>query len=99
MKAPKLWPAEPLKRMRIVSSGRPLAPYLRVTSLPGDRADDAMHVANRQLCGDALAALDRRLAQIQQLRDVERLLQAVILLPSGSSGRCPSRRPAGTAGC
>ena len=34
MNAPKLWPAEPLKRMRIVSSGRPTAPYLRVTSLP-----------------------------------------------------------------
>ena len=34
MNAPKLWPAEPLKRMRIVSSGRPAAPYLRVISLP-----------------------------------------------------------------
>jgi hypothetical protein len=34
MKAPKLWPAEPLKRMRIVSSGRPFAPHFFVTSPP-----------------------------------------------------------------
>jgi hypothetical protein len=32
MKAPKLWPAEPLKRMRMVSSGRPFAPCFFVTS-------------------------------------------------------------------
>ena len=34
MNAPKLWPAEPRKCRRIVSSGRPFAPYLRVISLP-----------------------------------------------------------------
>ncbi len=33
-KAPKLWPAEPVKLSLMVSSGRPAAPYLRVTSLP-----------------------------------------------------------------
>ena len=33
-KAPKLWPAEPVKWMRIVSSGRPSPPYRDVTSYP-----------------------------------------------------------------
>src|SRR6267142_115750 len=31
-KAPKLWPAEPVKCMRIVSSGRPSGPWRRVSS-------------------------------------------------------------------
>ena len=34
MKAPKLCPAEPWKRRRIVSSGSPSAPHLFVISLP-----------------------------------------------------------------
>ena len=34
MKAPKLWPAEPWKVSWMVSSGRPLGPCRRVTSLP-----------------------------------------------------------------
>ena len=33
-KAMKLWPAEPRKWIRMVSSGRPSAPVRRVTSLP-----------------------------------------------------------------
>ncbi len=34
MKAPKLWPALPLKWSSIVSSGNPSAPQRRVISLP-----------------------------------------------------------------
>ena len=34
MNAPKLWPAEPLNLIWMVSSGRPAAPHFFVTSLP-----------------------------------------------------------------
>ena len=45
-----------------------------------------------------LAALDARAcADVEQLRDVERFLEAVVLRRSGSSGRRPGRRRAGTA--
>ena len=79
MNAPKLWPAEPLKsdadRVFRQAGGAVLARDLAA----GDRADDAIHVADRQLRDDLLAALDRGLAEVEQLRDVERLLEAVIL--------------------
>ncbi len=67
--------------MRIVSSGKPGRAVLARDFAAGDGADDAMHVADRQLGVDVLAALDRGLAQIEQLREVERLLQPVILRP------------------
>ena len=44
-----------------------------------DRADDSIDVGNRQCGGDFFALLDRRFADVEQMRDIERLLQAVIL--------------------
>ncbi len=44
-----------------------------------DRADDAVDVADRERGRDFLAALDGGLADVEELREVERLLEAVIL--------------------
>ena len=83
MNAPKLWPAEPLKWSWMVSSGRPCGAVLLRDLAAGDGADHAIDVADRQLGRDLLAALDRRLAEVEQRGDVERLLEAVILRRSG----------------
>jgi len=47
MNAPKLWPAEPWKCSLIVSSGRPFAPKSPRDFAADDRADHAVHVADR----------------------------------------------------
>ena len=46
----------------------------------GDRADDAIDVADGQFGAHFFAALNRRFANVQQLRHVERFLDAVILV-------------------
>jgi hypothetical protein len=46
---------------------------------PQDRPDDAVHVPDRQRRLDGLPALERGLAQIEQRRVVERLVQPVVL--------------------
>ena len=48
-KAPKLWPAEPVKLTRIVSSGRPVAAVALGDLVAEHRADGAVDVADRQL--------------------------------------------------
>ncbi len=48
MKAPKLWPAEPLKWSRMVSSGSPAGPWRRVTSRAEHGAHHPVHVADGQ---------------------------------------------------
>ncbi len=84
--APKLWPAEPVNLSWIVSSGSPAPPYRRVSSLPEDRADGAVDVADRQLERDRLAPLERRPACREQRRHVERLLEPVILVADLADG-------------
>ena len=64
--APKLWPAEPLKLSWIVSSGRPAAPYLRVTSLPVIVPTTRLTLRIGSSARDLLAALDRGLADVEQ---------------------------------
>src|SRR6185437_7083512 len=46
----------------------------------GDRADDAVDVADRQARLHALAALDRGPTKLEELRHIERLLESVILI-------------------
>jgi hypothetical protein len=56
-----------------------------------------MHIADRQLGHDFVTVFNRRTAQLEQLRDVERLLEPVILLdlavasPVGSTSGWYSR--------
>ena len=57
------------------AGGAPLAGDLAA----GDRADDPVDVADGQLGYDLLAPLDGRLAEGKQRREVQRLLQAVVL--------------------
>ena len=45
-----------------------------------DRADRAIRVDDLQLLADRLAVFERRLGQVEQLRAVERQLEAVVLL-------------------
>ena len=87
MNAPKLCPAEPLKWIWMVSSGRPcravLARDFAAVMVPTTRLTLRIGSSARHF----LAALDRRLAKVEQRRDVERLVDAVILRRSGRSGR------------
>ncbi len=66
--AAKLWPALPLKWSVMVSSGSPSAPYFRVISLPDDRADHAVDIADRDVREDLLTALEGRSTDLQQSR-------------------------------
>ena len=60
--------------------GRPFGPHLRVTSLPTIVPTTRCTLRIGRLGADLLAALDGRLAQVEQHRHVERLLQTVILV-------------------
>lgn len=60
--------------------GNPLAPYLRVTSLPVMVPTAAMDVLDGDLGDNLFTLLDGRLAGFEQGREVERLVQAVVLL-------------------
>ena len=94
--APKLWPAEPVKCSWIVSSGKPVGPVLARHLAAGDGADDAVDVADRQRRLDLLAALERRLAQRQDRRHVQRRRPGRGPAPrSGSSPTVRRRRRAG----
>ena len=81
MKAPKLWPAEPVKcELDRVRRAGPPGRSARVISLPSDRADDAVDVADRQLGAHRLAALEGRRAQRRAA--------------SSCRATCPGRGPA-----
>ena len=97
--APKLWPADPLNLIWMVSSGRPAAPYFFVTSLPVMVPTTRLTLRIGSSAVDLLAALDRRLAQAEQRGDVERLVEAVILADLRGSGRPRGRRPARRGCC
>jgi hypothetical protein len=59
----------------MVSSGRPLAPCLLGDSLPVMVPTTRLTLRIGQLGDDLLAALDGRLAEVEQRRDVERLVE------------------------
>ncbi len=63
-------------RVRRQALGSPLPRDLA----PRDRTDHAIHVADGQLRAHRRAALNGRFAEVEQCRDVERLLEPVILL-------------------
>ena len=80
MNAPKLWPAEPLNLQLDRVLGQALgAPAACVISLPVIVPTTRLTLRIGSSAVDLLAALDRRLAELEQRRDVERLLEAVIL--------------------
>ena len=58
--APKLWPAEPVNWMRIVSSGRPSPPYRRVISYPSIVPTVRLALRIGRCIVDRLPALERR---------------------------------------
>jgi hypothetical protein len=67
MNAPKLWPAEPLKVKRIVSSGRPSAPtsagdFAADTMVPTTRLTLRIGTAPDLLALRSIAGLHRRAA-------------------------------------
>ena len=99
MKAPKLCPADPLNLIWMVSSGRPCGAVLLRDLAAGDRAHHAVHVAHVELGADLLAALDGRLAEVQQRGHVQRLLEAMILRDALRSGRFRDPRPARRGCC
>ena len=63
MNAPKLWPAEPLNLIWMVSSGRPAAPHFFVTSLPVMVPTTRLTLRTGSFGRHFLAARDRGLAQ------------------------------------
>ena len=63
MNAPKLWPAEPLNLIWMVSSGRPAAPHFFVTSLPVMVPTTRLTLRIGSSADDLLAALDGGLAE------------------------------------
>ena len=79
--APKLWPAEPVSLKWIVPSGRHSSPHRLAISWLRIVPTVRLVLMISQLRANRLAVLERRLGQVQQLRAVERQLEAVILLP------------------
>ena len=79
-KAPKLWPAEPVSLKWIVSSGSRSTPYRLAISWLRMAPTVRLVLMIVELLADALAVLQRRPGEVEQLRHVERQLQAVVLL-------------------
>ncbi len=79
MKAPKLWPALPLKCSLMVSSGRPSGPKRRVSSLPVIVPTTRFVLLIGRVAHRLSRRAERRLAEFQQQLLVERLFQAVVL--------------------
>ena len=77
--APKLWPADPLKEIRMVSSGRPSPPYRRVTSLPSIVPTVRLTLRIGRLNLHRLLVFERIFRKFDQLV-VERQIQSVILV-------------------
>jgi hypothetical protein len=92
MNAPKLWPGAAVEFQLHRVFGQTRAAHAAcVISLPTMRADDAVHVDDRQLGVHLFAALDAPACRCRSsLRDVERFFQTVILRPAGGSGRLPA---------
>ncbi len=65
----------------------------------GDGADHAVDVAQGNRAAYLFTLLDGRFAEVEQGGDVQRLVEAVILLRPGSSVRLPGRHRAGRGCC
>jgi len=79
-KAPKLWPARALETEADGVLGEALRAVLLGNFVAGDRAGDAVDVRDRQLGDDLLALLDGGLREAEEGREVEGLVEAVVLL-------------------
>ena len=77
-KAPKLWPAEPEQRERIVSSGSPSPPHIRVTSEPRIVPTVRCMFPDRPLDGNRLL-VDDGVAAAQSALGIERAMEPVVL--------------------
>ena len=88
-KAPKLWPAEPENCSEIVLSGRPAAPYRRVTSYPSivPTVRFTFRIGSRSATGMPRSSA---FAHCAMQLVVERAGQAVIL-PGRAPARCVRR--------
>ena len=93
MNAPKLWPAEPLNLNldRVLGQARRRRTCC-VISLPVIVPTTRLTLRIGSSARDLLAALDRRLAQLEQRRDVQRLVEAVILLDLAEAADLRCRR-------
>ena len=79
-KAPKLCPAEPVKWMRMVSSGRPSGAVAPCHLRAEDGAHRPVDVPDGQPDVHRLLPLEGGLAHGQERGHVERLVEAVVLL-------------------
>ena len=80
MNAPKLWPALPLNSDGSCPPAGRSARASCVISLPVIVPTTRLTLLIGKFGADLLAALDGRLADVEQLRHVQRFLQAVILV-------------------
>ena len=97
--APKLWPAEPRRWMRIVLSGRPAPPHRFVTSEPSIVPTVRFVLRTGLSISTGVPSLERGGGLLDQLA-VERALEAVILAAACSSASGPrtgSPPPRGSA--
>ena len=85
--APNDWPADPVKVRSMVPSGSPSPPYRLVTSWPRIVPTVRLTLRIATCAAHRLALLEGGLGQRDQLGDVERLVEAVVL----ARAACPAQ--------